>query len=409
MYRRKFSLHVAAVVLGLSTTAVATPVDRYTVHVGDASGALDATIDLPITLSSSRDLEAVTVVLDWAPGTGTLVELVLDPQLSAAANFVDSVTNPHWVAFGFTSVSTPIPAGNDVPLATLRLRCNAAQASLPTAVVLRDGTYRSGPASPLIENSVLPTGEGTITAPSGLTLENGSFRCTVSERCDDGVDNDGDGAVDCGDSDCVSSTLCLPILEVSPTIGDFGPVPVGEQRLLVFALKNTGRGSTTLMAFEVEGSDTFEVTAAPPSGTVMSSGDDFLVTVRFVPGVTGAANAALRIRSDAGDLFIPLSGLGEVSTVTRHFVRGDSNDDGEVNLTDGVHLLDHLFRGDPPPPLSRRGRRGRRRLARPDGRRSAPQLALQRWSPSRSADPEHVALSAHGLRSRPDASRRPEL
>mgnify|MGYP002530559803 CR=1 FL=1 len=36
---------------------------------------------------------------------------------------------------------------------------------------------------------------------------------TGSEVCDDGADNDGDGATDCADSDCVADPWCFPDIE----------------------------------------------------------------------------------------------------------------------------------------------------------------------------------------------------
>ncbi|MBU1239987.1 hypothetical protein KKF84_04370 [Myxococcota bacterium] len=38
---------------------------------------------------------------------------------------------------------------------------------------------------------------------------NGSAECPASEFCNDGLDNDGDGQVDCDDTDCVDSPYCM--------------------------------------------------------------------------------------------------------------------------------------------------------------------------------------------------------
>ena len=51
--------------------------------------------------------------------------------------------------------------------------------------------------------------DGSYTNPVSITI-----RCVGSSAetdCTDGVDNDGDGLIDCDDADCASDTACLPV------------------------------------------------------------------------------------------------------------------------------------------------------------------------------------------------------
>jgi cysteine-rich repeat protein len=58
---------------------------------------------------------------------------------------------------------------------------------------------------------------------SNVFIRGGSFSTIPPEVCDDGVDNDGDGSIDCTDPECSSSSYCE-----SPTCGN-GTVDYGEQ------------------------------------------------------------------------------------------------------------------------------------------------------------------------------------
>jgi hypothetical protein len=69
--------------------------------------------------------------------------------------------------------------------------------------------------------------DDTPTAtPTGTTTPTGTATGTpeVAEACDNGLDDDGDGAVDCADSECTSTAPCVspaPALSTTATVALF--------------------------------------------------------------------------------------------------------------------------------------------------------------------------------------------
>jgi Zn-dependent metalloprotease len=62
-------------------------------------------------------------------------------------------------------------------------------------------------------------GDGAVDCADSDCVGNAACVPTTETNCSDGVDNDSDGAIDCADSDCVGKPVCLPATETSCTDG----------------------------------------------------------------------------------------------------------------------------------------------------------------------------------------------
>lgn len=62
-------------------------------------------------------------------------------------------------------------------------------------------------------------GDGAVDCADSDCTGNAACRPSTEISCTDGVDNDGDGALDCADSDCTGNAACLPATEISCTDG----------------------------------------------------------------------------------------------------------------------------------------------------------------------------------------------
>ena len=126
------------------------------------------------------------------------------------------------------------------------------------------------------------------------------------EICDNGEDDDGDGLADCEDSDCA----CKPPAEVCDN-----------------GIDDDGDG-----AADCEDADCAEDASCRPAIEICDNGID--------DDGDGSADCDDNDCSDEAACKAPVGVL---------FVRGDSNSDGVVNLTDGVIPLLFLFSGGRPP------------------------------------------------------------
>ncbi len=90
-----------------------------------------------------------------------------------------------------------------------------------------------------------------------------------------------------------------------------------------------------VVEFEVEASDLFEVAIEiqPPSGSL------------FPPGTTVVQATASDPSGNSASCSFDVVVRGEEGV----FVRGDVDRDGRINITDGIYILDYLFRGGETP------------------------------------------------------------
>ena len=108
-----------------------------------------------------------------------------------------------------------------------------------------------------------------------------------------------------------------PDIEVSDTLYDFGPVPIGDSldwdNLIV---RNEGTG--TLVVGGIISDNTAYTVVSPPFADTISPRDSSIVTVRFKPQLEGATSGTLTVFSndpDESPLYIGLNGEGYVPGV----------------------------------------------------------------------------------------------
>jgi hypothetical protein len=108
-----------------------------------------------------------------------------------------------------------IEPGEDQHVATYRYCCIAppepGNPAVTTALEFCDLVI----GNPAKENLVVIDSQ-SVTAETGLVLENGEFLCQpreleLIEICDNEVDDDKDGLVDCADPDCTTDPVCRPV------------------------------------------------------------------------------------------------------------------------------------------------------------------------------------------------------
>ncbi len=103
--------------------------------------------------------------------------------------------------------------------------------------------------------------------------------------------------------------VLAPALAVSPPFLDFNHTPVGSTQDLTFTVKNTGGGTLTGSAstsapFSIVGDNSFDLAAEETKQ----------ITVRFSPTTAGIFNSNVTISSNAGNISVPVAGIGLVPT-----------------------------------------------------------------------------------------------
>ena len=188
------------------------PVESYGLQLGNAAGQYGGPVEIPLTLSTNSEVQGITAVFDWEESAGTGLELIIGPAVDAAAVVISDVRD-NWMSLGITTDMNPL-TGDDIALATAVILCGPGPAVIESPVVFRDGVH-GPPGSPPLSNSVTVRATPRLEG-DGLEFTDGSFRCTGQEICDDTIDNDGDGLVDCEDSDCGND------IDVTPLSLEFG-------------------------------------------------------------------------------------------------------------------------------------------------------------------------------------------
>ena len=131
------------------------------------------------------------------------------------------------------SRSTDLAAGQ---AASLAASTQTPTAGVGTWTVLLEVDANDVVAESDETNNVLVAGQLTIQAVLG------------NEVCDDGADNDGDGATDCADSDCAADVWCFPDIEPTTLTAPTLPVTIepGDTISVGYGYTNTGGVAATL-------------------------------------------------------------------------------------------------------------------------------------------------------------------
>ncbi len=139
----------------------------------------------------------------------------------------------------------------------------------------------------------------------------------------------------------VTLTPAAPAITITPELYNFGAVPQGtNSSAQVFTVRNTGNAGLAIDTVRLTGTNAAEFTLRNDycSGQVIVSGGTGTIEVVFSPVSTGAKAASLSIPSNDPrnqTLLVPLAGEGLEKSV----LKGDINDDGQVDLTDAILAL----------------------------------------------------------------------
>ncbi len=283
----------------------ASPTFGQSLTLGTAEGQFDASVTLPLTLSTSpldKPVQAVQAIFDWAAEAGTGLGLNIDPAIEASADFVSFHVDDGWMALGFTVVTAPL-TGDDIPLAGVVIECSG-PAATDTPVTFRDAVYHVGS---LVLSNTVTVGGSSIRKANGLELIDGSFRCSGDEICDDAVDNDGDGLADGADPDCPAN------IHVSPLALDYGSVFIGTDRSIDVTIGNVGAKTLMVKKIEISTNSDFTLTDTPLTPAVLGPGEQTVVTVTYAPQEAEVDSGTLQILSDDGrepELNVALTGSG---------------------------------------------------------------------------------------------------
>lgn len=374
--------------------------------LGSAVTSPGSDAEVPLTLETGDEgVQALQAVFDWNAGSGTGKELRISQELLdalPATNFLQTIERKDWMALGIVvDLRDPSqvlgPSGKqDILLATVVIECGRIETQTP--IVFRNGVHRVSESSEPLHN-VVTVATTNIGAPEGLLLVNGSFRCaSEAEVCDDTEDNDGDGDVDCDDSDCSGDSACR---EAFFRFGFEGPDVIrgsaGSVQTESFfcTLSHSGSGpgaqawsvgvradNALIADIGVEGTEAmgFLVGGFQHSETVAGNGavsavvlsietpvsllprNDTLTVARLdveafttrQPGqvelryVNGLQGSGKRVVNEVVQNFTSLTPMLESKTIfveatENSFIRGDTDGDGRIGITDAVRSLGFLF------------------------------------------------------------------
>jgi hypothetical protein len=146
----------------------------------------------------------------------------------------------------------------------------------------------------------------------------------------------------------------VPIVDAQPPSVDFGEVVVGESALAVVTIRNSGMADLEIagVGLGAGSSPDFAVTVGP-ARTRLPPGEASEVEVSYTPREAESDSGTLRIESndpDATVVVVSLSGRGvRRGTDGEDFLRGNSNSDIRVDISDGIYSFSFLFLGGPAP------------------------------------------------------------
>jgi hypothetical protein len=139
----------------------------------------------------------------------------------------------------------------------------------------------------------------------------------------------------------ISATFAIdivPNISVSPQSHDFGTLDLGTSSSpQAFTVSNSGNGDLTIGALSITGANASEFSKQSDtcSGQTVAPSADCTVSAVFSPLSLGTKTANLIIPSDDPDtpsLSIALTGVGGC-------LKGDANNDGQVNILDAIATL----------------------------------------------------------------------
>jgi hypothetical protein len=173
------------IVPALCTAAVvAEAQSKNELALGSDTAKVGTDAEVPLTLSTTDQVQGVVAVFEWNAGAGTGSALVPGQAIAAADTIVSRVEG-NYMVLGVVMDSDGqdaeiIAPGQNLLVATARIRCGSTPGS--SAITFVDDKYASAEGSPLLENVVV-VGGLSISEEDGLGLTDGRFECvTVQDR-----------------------------------------------------------------------------------------------------------------------------------------------------------------------------------------------------------------------------------
>ncbi|MEM7230939.1 MAG: dockerin type I repeat-containing protein [Planctomycetota bacterium] len=207
--------------------------DRSTLRVGETPQSIPIRV---VTETRSRHVEGWSFaalhdrlpgIFELLPDSVTTDGTMADPNVAGAVARAPNFNVTQVVSGGFISaVVLSFLEDTELPVGERNAICRAEyslRSALDRPAVIELVSGEIGPASPFFTppTDINFTIQGRAYRPSllyhGLILPTGA----PTEICEDGVDNDGDGRIDCEDSDCSDQGACrVPLFRRGDANGD---------------------------------------------------------------------------------------------------------------------------------------------------------------------------------------------
>ncbi len=195
---------------------------RNELKLGSDEVKFGSVASIPLTLSTTDQVQGLVAAFDWPAASGTGENLVAGAALADADTVVTRV-GANFMVLGVVLDSNPndagspeiIGPGNDLDVATATIRCAADPNPavpgdvLTSPVEFRDGAYAAVGVTPLLDNIVV-VGGLSIGATEGLILTNGALRCVEGFNryyIGGGATNTGGPGGACGDAQVLMDNL----------------------------------------------------------------------------------------------------------------------------------------------------------------------------------------------------------
>ncbi len=150
----------------------------YELKLGAKAAKVGAETEVPLTMSATGQVQGLVAAFDWDSAVATGVDLVPAEAISSADVVVTRVEAGYMVLGVVIDNDGQgpnfIPPGGDILLATVKIRCEGAEAS--TALTFKDAAYATVDGGPLLENIVV-VGGLSIGVQEGLALTPGQIDC----------------------------------------------------------------------------------------------------------------------------------------------------------------------------------------------------------------------------------------